>query len=95
MEAHRVVRRRGSHVFQTIGSQMTVRLSALHTGCPLPPERFLVLIYVRGRVEPRAIVGLEGLGKLKNPMISSGIEPTNFQLVAVDALKSSSFVLSV
>jgi hypothetical protein len=35
---HRVVRRRGSHIFYTIGSQMAVRLSALRTGRPLPPR---------------------------------------------------------
>jgi hypothetical protein len=29
-----------------------------------------------------AIVGLEGLGKFKNPMTSSGIEPETFHLVA-------------
>jgi hypothetical protein len=29
VKAHRVVRRRGSHTFQTIGSHMAVRLSAL------------------------------------------------------------------
>jgi hypothetical protein len=29
-------------------SQMVVRLSALRNGHPLPPERFLVLISVRG-----------------------------------------------
>jgi hypothetical protein len=28
-----------------------------------------------------AIVGLEGLGKLKNPIISSGLEPATFWLV--------------
>jgi hypothetical protein len=28
------------------------------------------------------IVRLEGLGELKNPMTSSGIEPVTFQLVA-------------
>jgi hypothetical protein len=28
-----------------------------------------------------AIVQLEGLGQLKNPMTSSGIKPTTFQLV--------------
>jgi hypothetical protein len=44
------VRRRVSHIFQTVGSQMAVRLSALRAGRPLPP---------------RTIVQLEGLGKLK------------------------------
>jgi hypothetical protein len=29
-----------------------------------------------------AIVPLEGLGQLKNPITSSGIEPVTFQLVA-------------
>jgi hypothetical protein len=42
MEAHRVVRRRGSHVFQTIGSQMAVRLPALRAGRPLPPGIFML-----------------------------------------------------
>jgi hypothetical protein len=51
---------------------MGVRLSAPHIDRPLPPGRFLVLISVRGWVDPRAIVRLEGLGQLKNPMTSSG-----------------------
>jgi hypothetical protein len=46
-----------------------------------PPGRFLVLISVRDRVDPRAIVRLEGLGKLKNPP-QPGLEPATFQLVA-------------
>jgi hypothetical protein len=75
MEARRVVRRRGSHIFYTIGSQMAVRLSASCTGRPLAPGRFLVLISVRSCVVPRDIVRLEGLGKSKNRMTSSGIEP--------------------
>jgi hypothetical protein len=40
------------------------------------------LIYVKGLVDPRAIVQLEGLGQLKNPKTSSGTESVTFQLVA-------------
>jgi hypothetical protein len=60
---------------------MAVR-SVSRAGRPLPPGIFLVLIYVRGLVDPRPIVLLEGLGQLKNPMTSSGIEPATFRLVA-------------
>jgi hypothetical protein len=44
---------------------MAVRLSALHICRFLPPGKFLVLISVIVCVNPRAIVRLEGLGKLK------------------------------
>jgi hypothetical protein len=47
---------------------MAVRLSASRADCPLPPGRFLVLISVRGWVDPKAIVRLEGLGQLKHQM---------------------------
>jgi hypothetical protein len=73
--------RRASHISQTIGWQMAVRLSALSAGRPLPSGIFLMLISVRGWVDPRVIVRLEGLGQLKNPM-TSGIEPATFRLIA-------------
>jgi hypothetical protein len=49
---------------------------------PLPPGIFLELISVRGWLKPEAIVLLEGLGRLENPITSSGIEPVTFLLVA-------------
>jgi hypothetical protein len=57
---------------------MAVRLSALRAG----QRRFLVLISVRGSVDHKTILRLEGLGKLKNLMTSSGTEPVTFRLVA-------------
>jgi hypothetical protein len=61
---------------------MAVRLSALRVGRLLPAGRFMVLISVRDLVDPQAIVRLEGLGQLKNPMTSSGIKPATFRPVA-------------
>jgi hypothetical protein len=61
---------------------MDVGFSALCAGRDLPAGKFLVPISARGYVNPKAIMRLEGLGKLKNSSTSSVLEPATFRLVA-------------
>ena len=77
-------------MLQEVEAPRISRQSA-HEGCnfvshtqrpPSPQKRRLVLIIVRGWVDPRPIVRPEGLGQWKFPVTPLGIETPTFRLVA-------------
>jgi hypothetical protein len=70
--SHRVVRRRASHISQTVGSQMVVMLTALRAGRPFTPPPPHEDSWYSFLLEAES----------KNPMTSPGIEPATFRLVA-------------
>ena len=59
-----------------------IRLYAVRIDHLYLQDIFLFLISVRGCVNPRVIVGPEGLCQLKIPVTPSEIEPATFQLEA-------------
>ena len=68
--------------FQDSQHMKVVRLSTISTSHLYPQEIFLVLISVRGWVDPQAIVWREGLCQWKVMMTPCGIERMALQFVA-------------
>jgi hypothetical protein len=62
---------------------MVARLYALRAGRLLPPGMFLVLISVRGWVDPRAAVRLEALGQLKKSYDLIGIRTRDLSACSI------------
>jgi hypothetical protein len=84
VKTHRVVRRRGFHIF-SLDKRLTDggKIVSLTRLPPFtPPGRFLVPISFRGWVYSKAIVRLERLGQLIKST-SWGLEPATFHLVAL------------
>jgi hypothetical protein len=75
------VRRRGSHVLQTITDGGEV-VSLTRRPPFTPQEDSWYTFLLEAESTPRAIVRLEGLGQLKTQMTSSGIESATLRLVA-------------
>jgi hypothetical protein len=73
VRAHRIVRRRGSHIFQTIGPQMTVKLSALRAGRPLPPKKIPGNYFCQKLSRPQGHIAARWIRSI-DKYTSSGLE---------------------
>jgi hypothetical protein len=72
----------GSQIYRQSAYEGGKVVSPMHRPHLHPQEIFLVLISVKGWIDPRAIVRSEGLCQWKIPITPAGIEPATFQPVA-------------
>ena len=72
----------GSHISGHSAREGGGKVVSLMHQPHLPPGMFLVLIFTRGWVDPRAMVRPEGDMSLKNPATPPGIDPGTVRLVA-------------
>jgi hypothetical protein len=79
--AQRVPGGLGSQIFMTFGTWIWWGRQP-HAPAAFTPGMFLVLIFTRGWVDPRAMVRSEGSMSLKNPVTPQGIDPGTVRLVA-------------
>jgi hypothetical protein len=79
--AQRVPGGLGSQIFMTLGTWRWWGRQS-HSPAAFTPGMFLVLIFARGWVDPRAMVQSEGNMSMKNPVTPMGIDPGTVQLVA-------------
>jgi hypothetical protein len=78
--AQRVPGGLGSQISRHLAQEGGEVISPMHRP-PLPPGMFLVLIFIRGWVNPRAMEWLEGNTSLKNTVTPPGIDPGTVWLV--------------
>ena len=79
--AHRVVRRQGSHIFYKAGSRMAMGFWRYVPAALCAQGDSWWSFLLEAVLDPRAVMRLEGLGQLRDPVTSPGIETARFWLV--------------